>query len=80
MLNSDFRKAPLIRSCSKDKLPRRPLEEIFEDPQISSHSLANGSATGFVYKAQSLVTNHIPREIAVLPRKTCLHCVLASLI
>ena len=80
MLNSDFRKASLIRSCSEDKLPRRAFGEPFEGPRISPHSLANGGATGLGHKSQSLVTNHIPREITVHPWKIYSHCILASLV
>ena len=36
-LKFDFHKAPLMRSCSEDKLHQRPFGEPFEDPQISSH-------------------------------------------
>ena len=35
MLISDFRKALLTCSCSKDKLPRRPFGESFGGPRIS---------------------------------------------
>ena len=40
MLNSDFRKDPLIRSCSEDKLHRRPFGKLFGGPRISSQSAA----------------------------------------